>query len=138
MKMMSSLITAAVFAFGLSTGVHAGKVSPMQVDGATTVDTAMARSLFDNEVAFVDVRKNSDWDAGRIPGAIHLDIKSVFNDANLSKEVAKNDAVVFYCNGESCPRSADACKMAIGWGYNKVYYYRDGFPAWKAAGNPVE
>ncbi|MCB1774500.1 MAG: rhodanese-like domain-containing protein [Gammaproteobacteria bacterium] len=135
---MSTLVTAAALALTLSAGAHAGTVSPMQVDGATTVDTAKARSLFDSEVAFVDVRKDSDWDAGRIPGAIHLDIKSVFNDDNLSQEVGKDEAVVFYCNGESCPRSANACKMAVGWGFSKVYYYRDGFPAWKAAGNPVE
>jgi rhodanese-related sulfurtransferase len=35
-------------------------------------------------------------------------------------------------------RSSDATKLAVGWGFSKVYYYRDGFPAWKAAGNPVE
>jgi rhodanese-related sulfurtransferase len=125
---MSTLITAAVFAFGLSAGVHAAKVSPMQVNGATTVDTAKARSLFDDQVAVVDVRRDSDRAPGRIPGVIHLDIKSVVNDANLSEEVGKNEAVVYYCKGESCRRSAIACKMAVEWGFSKVFYYRDGFP----------
>jgi len=47
-------------------------------------------------------------------------------------------AIVIYCNGEDCLRSAKASKMAIGWGFTKIYYYRDGFPAWKKAGYPIE
>jgi rhodanese-related sulfurtransferase len=46
--------------------------------------------------------------------------------------------VVFYCNGHACHRSSKASKLAVGWGWKKVYYYRDGFPAWKAANNPIE
>jgi rhodanese-related sulfurtransferase len=138
MKPMIQLALGTVLAVGLNFSAMAGGVSPMHIDGATTIDTAKARSLFEEEAAFIDVRKDSDWDAGRIPGAVHLDIKSAFNDANLSRDVQKNDPVVFYCNGESCMRSSDASRMAVGWGYNKVYYYRDGFPSWKSAGNPVE
>ncbi len=117
----------------------AAEVSPMTVDGATTVSTAEAKALFDDEVLFVDVRKDSDWDAGRVPGAVHLDNKKgVFTEAALSAEIGKDEKVVIYCNGEKCPRSARGSKSAVGWGFTQVYYYRDGFPAWKAAGNPVE
>lgn len=135
-KPISMLAIAGAVAFsGVS---FAGEVSPMTVDGATTVDTSQARELFDKEVLFVDVRKNSDWDAGRIPGALHLEIKTNFTDDSLSAEMKKDEAAVIYCNGESCMRSSDATKMAVGWGFTKLYYYRDGFPAWKAANNPVE
>lgn len=113
-------------------------VSPKTVEGATTVDAATAKSLFDKEVAFVDVRKNSDWEAGRIPGAIHLELKKVLSDESLGEEVAKDEPVVFYCNGEKCMRSSEASKAAVSWGYSKVYYFRDGFPAWKAAGYSIE
>ncbi|HOP17658.1 MAG TPA: rhodanese-like domain-containing protein [Gammaproteobacteria bacterium] len=138
MKAFSQLAAAAAMSFTLAAPVLAGDVSPEQVAGATTVDTAQARALFDKEVAFVDVRKDSDWDAGRIPGAIHLDIKGKFTDESLSAEVKKDEPVVLYCNGSSCLRSSEASVMAVGWGFSKVHYYRDGFPAWKAAGNPVE
>lgn len=136
MNRIRTLVVA--MAFGLAMPVLAGEVSPMQVDGAVTVDTAAAKALFDQQAAFVDVRKDSDWDAGRIPGAIHLDIKGKYTADALGAEVQKNEAVVVYCNGESCLRSSDAAKMAVNWGFSKVHYYRDGFPAWKAAGNPVE
>jgi rhodanese-related sulfurtransferase len=129
------LIAASVFALAFPV---AAEVSPMQVDGAVTVDTAAAKALFDQQAAFVDVRKDSDWDAGRIPGAIHLDIKGKYTADALGAEVQKGEPVVVYCNGESCLRSSDAAKMAVNWGFGKVHYYRDGFPAWKAAGNPVE
>jgi len=116
----------------------AGKVSPMTVAGATTVDTSKAKALFDEEAIFLDVRKDSDWDAGRIPGALHIELKKKLNEAAMSAEIKKDEAVVIYCNGESCMRSSKASEMAVSWGFSKVYYYRDGFPAWKAANYPVE
>jgi rhodanese-related sulfurtransferase len=128
----------AVLAASLSATAFATEVSPETVEGATTVDTAAARVLFDQEAAFVDIRRDGDYEAGRIPGAIHIELKGRFNEASLSAEVQKDEAVVFYCNGHSCLRSSDASKLAVGWGFSKVHYYRDGFPAWKAAGNPVE
>ena len=138
MKTILQFAAVAAISLGLAAPVLAGDVSPEQVAGATTVDTAQARALFDKEVAFVDVRKDSDWDAGRIPGAIHLDLKGKFTEEGLSAEVKKDEPLVLYCNGSSCLRSSEASVMAVGWGFGKVHYYRDGFPAWKAGGNPVE
>ncbi len=114
------------------------KLSPTSVDGATTVDTAKAKALFDQGVIFIDVRKDKDWNAGRIPDAVHIELKKVLSEKTLSKEVKQNQEVVMYCNGEKCMRSSKASTKAVAWGFSKVYYYRDGFPAWKAAGNPVE
>ena len=130
-------ITSIVL-FTLLAGTALAKESPLTVEGATTVDTAKARALFDQEVAFVDARKDSDWEAGRIPGAIHLDVKKALDERSLEDEVKKDEPVVFYCNGHNCLRSSHASAKAVAWGWKKVYYYRDGFPAWKAAGNPVE
>lgn len=135
--MMKFITSIAAVALTIS-GVAFAGVSPTTIDGATTVDTSKARALFDDEVAFVDVRKDSDWDAGRVPGAIHIELKKVYSPETLADEVKKDEAVVIYCNGEKCLRSSVAAKKAVKWGWSKVYYYRDGFPAWKAAGNPVE
>jgi len=128
-----------ILLFSMASPVTAGnKVSPMSVDGATTVNTTKAKALFDKGVIFVDVRKDKDWNAGRVPDAVHIELKKVLNEKTLSKEVKKDQEVVIYCNGEKCMRSSKASVMAVGWGFTKVYYYRDGFPAWKAAGHPVE
>lgn len=135
---MSIRITLMALLIAISTPVLAGKVSPMTISGATTVDTAKAKALFDGGALFVDTRRNADWDAGRIPGAVHLELKSNFTADSLGAEAQKDEAIVCYCNGPSCLRSATCTEKALSWGYTNVHFYRDGFPAWEAAGNPVE
>lgn len=137
MKLIITILLASVFAFGWSSAM-AEEEAPLSVEGATTVDTASAKQLFDSGAVFVDPRKVAEYDAGRIPGAISLELKSQFNEDNLM-QVAKKDApIVFYCNGPLCPRSAECSKQAVAWGFKKVHYFRDGLPAWKSAGYPVE
>ena len=135
-KLLVTFWTVALI-FGAA-GATASEVSPEFIDGATTVDTAKAKELFDSGVLFVDVRKDKDWAAGRIPDAVHIELKKAFNEDALSAEVEKDEPVVIYCNGHKCLRSSEAANLAVGWGFSKVYYYRDGFPAWKAAHYPVE
>jgi len=113
-------------------------VAPEAVPGASTVDTANAKALFDTGVVFIDVRSDADWEAGRIPGAIHLELKQVYGVASLGAAVAKDQEVLVYCNGIQCPRSSEAATKAVAWGFTKVYYYRLGFPDWQAAGYAVE
>jgi len=114
------------------------KATPTEVPGATTVDAQQAKDLFDREAAFIDLRKENMWDSGRIPGAIWLDFKKDFSKDSIEAEVGKDEQVVFYCSGVRCPRSSKAAAKAVNWGYNQVYYFRDGFPAWKKAGYPEE
>ncbi len=139
MNKITSKLLAVLLGFAVIASVHsAGKVSPMSVDGAKTVTATEAKALFDKGSIFLDVRSDKDWGAGRIPDAMHIELKKKLNEASMGKEIKKNDAVVIYCNGESCMRSSKASAKAVGWGYSKVYYFRDGFPAWKTAGYPVE
>lgn len=112
--------------------------SPTSVPGAVTINADQAKKMFDDGTLFVDVRKQTDWDAGRIPDALHLDIKSAFTKEALLEETSLEDKVIFYCNGHSCLRSSKASALAVSWGFKNVYYYRDGLPSWKNAGYPVE
>jgi rhodanese-related sulfurtransferase/Flp pilus assembly protein TadD len=111
--------------------------SPREVAGATTVDAIEAKALFDRGVSFVDVRTLVRWDLGHPPGAVLLDLKTDFNEPNLSAVVGKDQEVVIYCQGHKCLRASRACAKAVSWGFTKVYYLRDGFPGWRAAGYPV-
>lgn len=112
--------------------------SPEAVAGAITIDATQAKKLFDEEATFIDVRKDKDWMVGRIPGAMHLELKSDFTSTSLGELVGKDEAVVIYCNGSKCLRSAKASAQAVEWGFSKVHYFRDGLPAWIAAKYPVE
>jgi rhodanese-related sulfurtransferase len=136
-----ALVSAIALGLLTSAAGHASELvdaTPASVPGATTVDAQQAKDLFDNEAAFVDLRKENVWNAGRIPGAIWLDFKNNYNQASLEAEVGKDEAVVFYCSGVRCPRSAKAATSALAWGYQDVYYFRGGYPEWKNAGLPVE
>ncbi|MEE8548431.1 MAG: rhodanese-like domain-containing protein, partial [Alphaproteobacteria bacterium] len=113
------------------------EVSPTEVEGAVTVSPAMAKALLDRGVPFVDVRGDSPWNLGHIPGAVHLELKKVFGEATLSAVVGGDQEVVIYCSGPKCLRSSKACVKAVSWGFTNVYYFRDGLPGWKAAGYPV-
>ncbi len=128
----------SVFLLSFTAPSFAAYISPTSVDGATTVSSAEAKGLFDSGVLFVDVRSDKDWNAGRIPGAVHLELNDVYNEKSLTAEAKQDDKIVIYCNGDSCHRSSAASVKAVAWGYKHIYYYRDGFPAWKAAGYPVE
>jgi rhodanese-related sulfurtransferase len=138
-KLSISLMT--LFIFACCSVVSAAELvdsTPQQVAGATTVDANQAKKLFDEEALFVDLRKENMWNSGCIPGAVWLEMKTAFNKEALAAEASTDEAVVFYCSGVHCPRSAKACEKALKWGYTKVHYFRGGFPAWKNAGLPVE
>ena len=138
-RLFFAVFAVAVAATMPSAVIAQDKASPEAVTGTTSVDTAKAKALFDKGIAFVDVRTDKDWDAGRIPGAVHLELKGKFNEAALADVTkGKDKEVVLYCNGHKCLRSSEAAEMAVKWGFSKIYYYRDGFPAWQSAGNPVE
>jgi rhodanese-related sulfurtransferase len=136
--LISILFLVAAFAVSSAPAAHAAAFSPDTVSGTTTVDAAAAKALFNQGVPFVDVRKDSDWDAGRIPGAEHLELKKVFDEAKLAEIAGKDQEVVIYCNGPKCMRSSEACAKAVSWGFKKVYYFRGGFPEWAAADYPTE
>ncbi len=112
-------------------------MSPEKVEGATTIDAVRAKTFYDRDVPFVDVRDDVDWNAGHISDAVHLEAFNVFSETRLSSIVRKNDEVVIHCAGTVCARSTSASVSAVSWGFTKVYYFREGFPAWKAAGYPV-
>lgn len=137
MKKLSTTMLAIVLTLFVNTVMAEGK-SPENVAGSTKIDSSRAKQLFDSGVAFIDIRRNSDWEAGRIPDAIHLELKGNFTETSLSAEVGKNEPLVCYCNGINCMRSSTCSEKAVSWGFTKVFYYRDGFPAWKDAGYPVE
>ena len=103
-----------------------------EVKGATTIDVATAKALFDQGVPFVDVRGPNRWAESHIPGAVSLPFIS---EAELSKIASKDQDVAIYGSGYGTRPYSVA--EAVFWGYKKVYYFRDGFSGWNAAGYPV-
>ena len=134
----TAVLVMTSLAFAPASALAKKKISPKKVNGAITVDAKKAKQLFDKGVVFIDVRKDKDYAAGRVPDAVHIELKKVYSKNTLGKVVKPDQPVVIYCNGHSCTRSSKAAKKAVSWGYKNVYYFRDGFPSWKSNGYPVE
>lgn len=50
----------------------------------------------------------------------------------------KSQKLVFYCIGTECTASWRAAKQAVALGYQNVFAFRDGLPAWTEEGYPTE
>lgn len=141
---MMVAIAAGVFSYtgsAMAESNLAKKASVETVEGSETIDTDRAFKLFEESARFLDVRSKAMYDKSRIPGTVNLFYKDkeAFNEASVTAAFAdKVVPVVVYCGGLYCPLSAKAVTELIGWGYEHVYYYREGMPEWEKAGLPVE
>jgi rhodanese-related sulfurtransferase len=50
----------------------------------------------------------------------------------------KNAPMMLYCDGTPCWKSYKAAVLAMKNGYRNIYWFRGGYPEWKAAGYPIE
>ena len=94
------------------------------------------RKLDREETFFlVDVREESEWKAGRLPGAIHLG-KGVI-ERDIEKTIPDAEAaIVLYCGGGY--RSALAAWNLQRMGYAHVISMDGGYRGWTEAGLFVE
>lgn len=131
-----------IIAFGAlmlsSVASHATESAPMDVDGSKRITIERGMELWEEGVVFLDVRPMSNYDEGRIPGAVSLHVDSALTEESVSEVVNTDDPVVIYCNGVKCGLSAKAIPMLVAWGYTNIFYLRDGYPGWENAGFPVE
>ncbi len=82
----------------------------------------------------VDVREDSEWEAGRIQGARHLGRGVLERD--IEREIPDTNAeIVLYCGGGF--RSALAAESLRAMGYTRVSSMDGGWRGWTAAGGPI-
>jgi rhodanese-related sulfurtransferase len=101
----------------------------------TDVPTIKARLDAGERFHLVDVREESEWKAGHVPGALHLG-KGVI-ERDIENVIPDPDAeIVLYCGGGF--RSALAAENLQRMGYRNVLSMDGGFRVWRGEGNPVE
>lgn len=83
----------------------------------------------------VDVREESEFARGRLPGAVHLG-KGVIERDIEEKVPDPNTPLVLYCGGGY--RSALAADAVRKMGYQHVVSMDGGWRGWNEAGYPVE
>ena len=89
----------------------------------------------DKSFTLIDVREESEFAAGHIPGAIHLS-KGVIERDIESAISELNEHLVLYCGGGY--RSAIAAESLVAMGYTNVTSMDGGWRGWLDAGQPVE
>ena len=103
----------------------------------TTVDDVKRRLDRGEGRSFVlvDVREESEWNAGHIPGAVHLG-KGVI-ERDVEQKIPETDReIILYCGGGY--RSALAAENLGRMGYTNVVSMDGGWRGWTQAGLPVE
>jgi rhodanese-related sulfurtransferase len=83
----------------------------------------------------VDTREESEWNAGRVQGAMHLS-KGVIERDVVSKVPDKSTRMVLYCGGGF--RSALAADNLQKMGYTDVWSLDGGWRALQSSGLPLE
>lgn len=135
--------------------------TPLHVDRATTITTRELKALLDanNKAVAIDCREVPTSCRGRpqpdcgsqtlsIPGALWL--PGAGGGASLDDELQKkflsrlnriasdrNAPIVFFCSGKNSWLSVNAALRAAAAVYGKLYWYRGGRAAWRAAKLPI-
>jgi rhodanese-related sulfurtransferase len=126
-----------------------GFYTPETLPGATIPTAEQVKQLMAQGTPLIDVRSLAHRRGGYIPGSI-----SVPYELNSPKEVDYDDGVdrfdlaklpqdknapmIFQCNGAECWYSYKAARYMVKRGFKRVYWFRTGLPAWKAAGYPIQ
>jgi hydroxyacylglutathione hydrolase len=93
-----------------------------------------ARTVAELEgVEIVDVRGQSEWEAGHIPGARHLFLGDL---PKAARSLPRDRPLVIACQGGT--RSAIASSLLRARGHSNIMNFPGGFTEWRSAGLPVE
>ena len=100
-----------------------------------TIDEMRARQAAGDRFLLIDVREESEFAAGHIPGAIHLG-KGIIERDIEGKVPDTTTPLVLYCGGGF--RSALAADNLQKMGYTSVISMDGGMRGWKEKGLAVE
>lgn len=125
----SMLVGYEQFAGWLDGGMDGWRQAGLPVASIPLVKPEAAKKTLQDGAAAVDVREPDEYDAGHVPGAIHIPLGQL---AERLREVPKNRPVVAYCGvGE---RSMSAVSLLERAGFEDVINLDGGIEAWKRAG----
>lgn len=93
----------------------------------------LADKILKGEVTVVDIRNQTEWDEGHIPGAKHIMLGYL---AERSHEVINGQPIVVQCRSGN--RSAIGASVLLAQGAGEVINMQGGLRDWANAGLPVE
>jgi rhodanese-related sulfurtransferase len=100
-----------------------------------TVPETQKRTAENPAAKLVDVREDTEWQAGHAAGAVHLG-KGIIERDIEEKVPDKTTEIILYCGGGY--RSALAADVLQRMGYANVFSMAGGWKAWKESGGKIE
>ncbi len=101
----------------------------------TNVADVQRRMDAGEKFILVDVREESEWAAGHLPGAVHLG-KGIIERDIEQRVPDTNTKLILYCGGGF--RSALSADNLQKMGYTNVESMDGGWKGWLAAGLPIQ
>lgn len=131
MRELSLIGFDRVVGWAASAVIDAWRTLGRTLDRVRTVDARALAALDEAEV--IDVRASSEWEAGHIPGARHIFLGDLLDEADV---LPRDRPLVVACQGGS--RSSIGASLLRARGFTNVVNFSGGFAEWRNAGLPVE
>jgi rhodanese-related sulfurtransferase len=96
------------------------------------ISRAEAREMLDSGAQLVDVRADHEWEAGHLPGAVHIPLPEL--PARI-EEIEKDRPVILYCRGGNRSTMATVALAEAGYDAAKL---SEGATGWEEEGLPFE
>jgi hydroxyacylglutathione hydrolase len=93
----------------------------------------LINQLRSNDKLVVDVRTESEWRAGHLPGSFNLPLGEL--ERRLG-ELPESGGLIVHC--QSGGRAAIAASVLLARGFGNVAVFSGGFSEWRSSGRPVE
>lgn len=97
------------------------------------VSIDQAYQLYQEKVAFLDVRTPQEWNDAHVPGSTLLPLEEL---ANRVDELPQDLELVVYCRSGN--RSGEAARILLEAGFTDVYSMQGGLKDWIAADYEVD
>ena len=139
-QMLPLLLTLIIALAGCGGQATAPPAAPAEageaavLDLAVNLDPAAVEELYQrNDVVILDVREDSEYNAGHIPGATLVPLGQI---PNRLDEIPKDKTVIAVCRSGN--RSSQATNFLRQQGFENVHNMTGGMNAWSQAGYEIE
>ena len=100
------------------------------------IDIGVAKTLFENNMLFVDARSEEYFENGHIPNAIcNDDINLLIEQIDIRIEV--DESFIVYCSDDDCGSSEELAYTLQEQGFMSIYVFKGGWKQWTNNNLPV-
>jgi len=111
----------------------------IESEGIRIISLEHLRKVIDSGGAVIDARPAAEYDAGHVPGAIHLDYYEFgWQIDDVQPLLDYENELAIYCSGPLCEDSELLAKELYTLGYRNILVFRGGIEKWMEEGLLLE